>query len=67
MPKLFSRGEQRPSFKMASVSNNSGKKKKNPTKTNMQHGREKNALSEQMWYNSSVTYWEAFPLNQFNS
>lgn len=28
MPKLFSRGEQRPSFKMASVSNNSGKKKK---------------------------------------
>lgn len=32
MPKLFSRGEQRPSFKMASVSNNSGKKKKKNNK-----------------------------------
>lgn len=32
MPKLFSRGEQRPSFKMASVSNNSGKKKKKTNK-----------------------------------
>lgn len=29
--------------------------------------KKKKVLSEQVWYNSSVTYWEAFLLNRFNS